>query len=56
MGFGPKETHPKYNDQVENGKPRGLCIMYFPNANLYLGKWKDGNPWKVTDYDKNGKI
>ena len=42
MGFGDKDTHPKYNGQVENGEPSGLGVMYFPNGNMYVGKWKEG--------------
>ena len=42
MGFGDKDTHPNYNGQVENGKPHGLGVIYYPNGNLYIGEWKDG--------------
>ena len=42
MGFGDKDTHTKYNGQVENGEPSGLGVIYFPNGNMYIGEWKDG--------------
>jgi len=38
MGFGDKDTHPKYNGQVENGEPSGLGVIYFPNGSMYVGK------------------
>jgi len=41
-GFGDKETHPKYEGDVENGKPNGLGILIFPSGSKYVGSWKNG--------------
>jgi len=42
-GFGDKETHPIYQGDVENGKPNGLGIIFFPvDGSKYVGGWKDG--------------
>ena len=42
MGFGDKETQPKYQGQVKDEKPNGLGFMTYPNGVKYLGSWKDG--------------
>ena len=42
MGFGDKETHPKYQGDVKNGKPDGLGVLIHPNGGKYVGSWKDG--------------
>ena len=43
MGFGDKETHPKYTGQVKDGKPNGLGILTDdPNEITYIGEWKNG--------------
>ena len=42
MGFGDKETHPKYQGQVKDGKPNGLGILTFTDGWKYVGEWKDG--------------
>ena len=39
---GDKETHPKYEGEVENGVPTGLGFLIFPNGGKYVGGWKDG--------------
>ena len=41
-GFGDKETHPKYEGDVENGKPNGLGFLIYPWGTKYVGEWKDG--------------
>ncbi len=41
-GFGEKETHPKYEGDVENGKPNGIGFLTSPNGGKYTGVWKDG--------------
>ena len=43
MGFGDKDTHPKYQGQVKDGKPNGLGILILSNGlSKYVGEWKDG--------------
>jgi hypothetical protein len=42
-GFGDKENHPKYEGDVENGKPNGVGIFITPDGGKYVGEWKDGN-------------
>ena len=37
-----KETLPKYEGDVENGKPNGVGILIFPSGYKYIGEWKDG--------------
>ena len=41
-GFGDKETHPKYQGQVKDGKPNGLGILIYPDGGKYVGEWKNG--------------
>ena len=41
-GFGDKDTQPKYNGQVENGKPNGQGTETSPDGDMYEGKYKDG--------------
>ena len=42
MGFGDKDTHPKYEGDVENGVPNGLGILYDLDGSKYVGSWKNG--------------
>ena len=42
MGFGDKETQPKYQGQVKDGKPDGLGVLIYPNGVRYVGSWKNG--------------
>jgi len=42
MGFGDKDTHPKYQGQVKDGKPNGLGILISPDGHKYVGEWKSG--------------
>ena len=39
MGFGDKEIQPKYQGDVENGKPNGLGILIDPDGIKYVGEW-----------------
>ena len=39
-GFGDKDTHSKYEGEVENGVPNGLGLLIFPNGMKYVGGWK----------------
>ena len=41
-GFGDKDTHPKYEGDVENGVPNGLGLWIHPIGNKYVGEWKNG--------------
>ena len=40
--IGDKEIQPKYQGEVENGKPNGLGLMIYPNGRKYGGEWKNG--------------
>jgi hypothetical protein len=42
IGFGEKDTNPKYQGQVENGKPNGLGYLIYPDGEKYVGEWKNG--------------
>ena len=42
IGFGDKDTQPKYQGQVKDGKPDGLGILTFTDGWKYVGEWKDG--------------
>ena len=42
MGFGDKETQPKYQGQVKDGKPNGLGFIIYPDGGKYIGSWKKG--------------
>ena len=54
-GFGEKETHPKYQGQVMDGKPNGLGVLISTNGWKYFGSWKNGEIWNGTEYDKDKK-
>ena len=41
MGFGEKDTQPKYQGQVKDGKPNGLGSLTYPDGSKYVGEWKD---------------
>jgi len=41
-GFGDKETQPKYQGDVKNGKPNGLGFMISPDGWKYVGSWENG--------------
>ena len=43
LGFGEKDTNPKYQGQVKNGVPNGLGYVIYPDGEKYVGSWKDGN-------------
>jgi hypothetical protein len=44
MGFGEKDTHPKYQGQVKDGEPNGLGSLTYPDGSKYVGEYKDGIP------------
>ena len=54
--FGDKETQPKYQGQVKDGKPNGLGVLISTNGWKYFGSWKNGEIWNGTEYDKDGNI
>ena len=53
-GFGDKETHPKYEGDVENGVPNGLGVLISTNGWKYFGSWKNGEIWNGTEYGIKG--
>ena len=40
----------------KDGKRNGQGSYYYPSGEKYAGEWKNGNPWNITGYDKNGNI
>jgi len=42
MGFGEKDSQPKYQGQVKDGKPNGLGIIIDIFSDKYVGEFKDG--------------
>jgi hypothetical protein len=42
LGFGEKDTNPKYQGQVKEGKPNGLGYLIHPKGSKYVGEWKNG--------------
>ena len=46
----------KYFGEWKNGKEHGQGKWTLPNGSQYVGEWKDGIEWRVTIYDKDGKI
>ena len=55
-GVGDKDTHPKYEGDVENGIPNGLGVLISTNGWKYVGEWREGKPWNITIYGKSGII
>ena len=55
--FGDKETHSKYEGDVENGKPNGVGILISPMGGKYVGSWKNGvrNGQGTTTYSSGTK-
>ena len=41
-GFGDKDTQPKYQGQVKDGKPNGLGDNFYTNGSKYVGGWENG--------------
>ena len=54
MGFGDKETHPKYQGQVKDGKPNGLGILIFLSGTKYVGSWENGEELEGTLTSSSG--
>ena len=42
IGFGDKDTQPKYQGQVKDGKPNGLGVIFYPDGSKYVGGWENG--------------
>ena len=42
MGFGDKDTQPKYQGQVKDGEPNGLGVIIYPDGSMYVGGWENG--------------
>jgi hypothetical protein len=42
IGFGDKDTQPKYQGQVKDGKPNGLGVIFDSNGSKYVGSWENG--------------
>ena len=54
-GFSEKDTNPKYQGDVKNGKPHGLGYLIYSNGNRYVGRWKNGEKNGLgTETDRNG--
>ena len=53
------ETSPdgnSYEGEWKDGKQNGQGKWTLPNGSQYVGEWKNGIEWRVTIYDKYGKI
>ena len=42
MGFGEKDTHPKYKGEVKNGVPNGFGFLIRTDGGKDVGEWKNG--------------
>ena len=49
-GFGDKETHPKYEGDVENGVPNGEGTFTYSDGNKGVGEFRYNKPWNITTY------
>ena len=49
-------TQAKYEGDILTGFPEGHGTLTFPSGSEYTGYFREGKPWNVTTYDKNGKI
>ena len=45
-----------YKGEVLNGVRHGQGTFTYADGSKYVGEWKDGNPWKGTEYDKDGNV
>ena len=53
---GSEKLQPKYEGQVENGKPNGQGTYTFSDGNKGVGGFRYNKPWNITHRDKNGNI
>ena len=59
--YGWYENGDEYNDRkyvgkIEKEKPNGQGTETSLDGEKYVWEWKDGKPWDLTIYDKNGNI
>ncbi len=54
LGFGEKDTNPKYKGQVKNGVPNGFGFLIYPDGTKYVGSWENGKKNKGTFTLTNG--
>jgi hypothetical protein len=53
---GDVKTQAKYEGDISAGFPEGHGTLTFPSGSKYTGDFREGKPWNVITYDKNGKI
>ena len=53
---GDVKTQAKYEGDILAGFPEGNGTLTFPSGSKYTGHFREGKPWNVTTYEKNGKI
>jgi len=46
----------KYEGEWKNGMYNGQGTITFPDGIKFVGEFKDGGYWNITDYDKSGNI
>ena len=45
-----------YTGEVSSGVPNGQGTFTYPDGSKYVGEFKDGNPWKGNECDKDGTV
>ena len=45
-----------YVGEIVSGQPHGQGTYTFPYGIKYVGEFREGRPWNITHYDKNGNI
>ena len=58
MSFGNGKLQPKYIGEINNGKPDGLGILYYPSTDgeKVVGSWKEGKQWNTEHHNKDGEV
>jgi len=46
----------KYVGEWKNGMKNGQGTLTYPDGSKYVGEFKDGEPWNLISYNKNGNI